>query len=310
VKISTKIAIIKISVPSLLLVAVFLFFRLALPSLSHNRRLFDLGADYDSYDHGIVRVYYSKKTSDGANSKDSEDLPKWLAKQFDSFVSNLEKSDWGQKLGITRPEKSRIKILLHATNQDYARYWRENSRIDMESAGKYRFADRTIGLRMRGERELILSTFRHETIHMLLDIAGISGSAGSQLPPWINEGLAQYFESGFKGGTTKSYDYTDKRMVPIERLVKLTPKEFVQKDKAFHHYRESCLLVAFLMDYNEQLYRDRFLNWVQLRARRPNSLREFASNEFSLTKDEFMRQFRSFLDEQHPLRGESRDEPR
>jgi hypothetical protein len=301
VKIQRKIRLIKITALTILIGGVFLMFRLFLPIFSHNRRLFDLGPDYKDFQKGSVQVYYNPKHLPLADLQ-------ILAKEFDSFVTKLEKSAWGQKLGIKRPLGEGISIIIHSNNNHYKAFWREDSRVDMESSGKYRAADRTIGIRLMSETQLMKKTFRHETIHLLLDLSGISGQRESQLPIWINEGLAQYFESGFKGGTKLTYDYTDKLMVPLASLVELNPKDYYAKDKAYHHYRESLLLVAFLMEGKEQLYRDRFLDWVRRKGRRWTSLKALVTNVFDLRRTEFLEQFHNFLDDRHPARSQKHSE--
>lgn len=301
-KSALKITLLKLAIPAFKYGLPILLFALAfgalkfMPGLGKKRRLFDLGDDFVVSRHGSVEVYYSPKERSSTREGQKENVAEWLGKSFDRFVSDLESGEFGQALGLKLPKNRRISIILHNSSKQYKAYWKEDSRIHLETAGRYRASDFTIGMRQKDDWELMLRTFRHETVHMLLDLSGISGSSDKRLPIWINEGLAQYFESGSSGGTLESYDHTDKEMVPIARLVTLDPSEFYDKKKGFHHYRESLLFVTFLLDYDNKKYRKQFLDWIRLKGRSKPILNAFTINAFGVKKEQILREFRSFLE--------------
>ncbi|MDF1664665.1 MAG: hypothetical protein P1V97_23100 [Planctomycetota bacterium] len=298
-----KITLLKLSIPAVkyglpiaLLVLAFVLLRFV-PAIGDKRRLFDLGSDYVVHRHGSVEVFYSPKEASTTRKGDDQNVAQWLGTKFDIFTHELEKGEFGQRLGLKLPKNRRIAIILHNSSDQYQAYWKEDPRIHIETSGRYRANDFTIGMRQKDDWELMLRTFQHETVHLLLDLSRISGGANERLPTWINEGLAQYFESGSAGGTLESYDYTDKEMVPIARLVSLDPSEFYDKEKGVHHYRESLLLVAFFLDYDKKRYRTRFLDWIRLKGRSKPILNAFTINAFGVKQEQILKEFRSFLEE-------------
>lgn len=305
-KSNLKITLLKLSIPAikyglpvLLLVLAFLLLRFV-PAIGDKRRMFDLGSDYVKHKHGSVEVYYSPKAPSSTRKGDDQNVAEWLATKFDTFTQEIEEGEFGQRLGLKLPKNRRIKIILHNNSEKYKAYWKEDSRIHIETSGRYRARDFTIGMRQKDDWELMLRTFQHETVHLLLDLSKISGNSNERLPTWINEGLAQYFESGSAGGTLESYDHTDKEMVPIAQLVTLDPSEFYDKKKGVHHYRESLLLVAFFLDYDDKKYRVQFLDWIRLKGRSKPILNAFTINAFGVKKEQILREFRSFLEARLP----------
>ena len=275
-RIDQKIKLLKVALVVGVAITGFALMRLMLPSLSHQRRLFNLGADYVSVDRPQMRVYYHPETT-------SREHVNRLVSEFKTFVDQMFELH-GARLGLLRPARP-ITVFLHANELDYKRFWRSNERSHISSVGRYDPASMAIGISSLGELETTLTTLRHETLHLLLDISGLSGGRGGVMPTWLNEGLAEYFENGARGGTRQNY-HLETPPIALDKLVRLSAKDFYDKSKpVHHHYKESALLVAMLFEGDEQKYKRRFYKYIRRHSRRRWGIAEISA-EVGLSEDE------------------------
>ena len=95
----------------------------------------------------------------------------------------------------------------------------------------------------------------HEATHAI-----IAALFGYRTPIWLNEGLATYFESiGYTIAKEKTVHAATARINYLKtlqppklgKLIKYTPKEWYQKDRAEMHYSTSWALVWYLMSTRE-----------------------------------------------------------
>lgn len=283
-KAKTKFAILKVAIPLCFVLTVLVVMHLVIPGASHQRRLFDLGSGYTSFQDGNIRIYYHK---DGVPTEDA----KVITREFKQFVHGMVEL-WSENLKIAIPNET-IDILLHSSNADYDRYWNESKRRT-RSAGKYDPNNHTISIRANTSVRAMLRTLRHEMTHMLLDLNGLSGGANAPMAIWVNEGLAQYFENGYRGGGIENY-HNESPPVPLSELVLLDHKSFMTKKTVHHNYKESVLLVTFFMEAYDGKYQAKFLEFVRRDSRRRMTLSELAGNYFNLEEHQLLKQWVTFL---------------
>jgi len=279
-----RVAIAKFFAVMVLLGGPILFLRLVLPPLAHSRRLFDLGGGYSTVDRGFLRFYHDPKIVGKAKVEG-------LAKELSEFAEELVKR-WGSGLGLKLPEQ-RVDVLLHSDEADFKRYWMRNrkSMPVTEALGLYHSQDSTIGVRDVGGLAP-LRTLRHEMVHLLIDRSGLRGGRGSEMPRWLNEGLAMYFEGGAAGGTL--FFYGEKPPVSLYDLVALSPKKFYAKDTAVNNYREAVLLVAFFIEAEGGQMQRTFFKFIRNSSQRRGRLGELAG-PFGLDEVELERRWLAFI---------------
>ena len=155
------------------------------------------------------------------------------------------------------------------------------SRHASQIAGYYRPADRSMVAYGRSQ-ESLLGTLRHEMVHMLLDMQ-VAG-AQHEWSRWLNEGLAQCFETGL---------VVDGRVLPAPPSARLraawaerrsagtVPRvaDFIRDEVGFErdmhfHYVYAEILVGYLLDR----HRERFFEYFEReRARGPVDPRELTA---------------------------------
>ncbi len=189
------------------------------------------------------------------------------------------RSDIHRLLGVDgRGEQ--VHVVLFATESEYNRYMREHfPRIPLR---------RALFIRHRGPGMLFThwhpelgTDLRHEVTHALLN------QNGQNLPLWIDEGLAEYFEvkplKRFRGnpyGQEVGQLADDDRVLSIQELSELTSLA----DLTHRHYRDSWAWAHFL------IHRNRHTRQLLVRYLSEHSLGETLSGDSVFDLDRALRE--------------------
>lgn len=117
----------------------------------------------------------------------------------------------------------------------------------------------------------------HEATHQLLDVTGISGAgARGEFPPWLEEGLGEYFRATTKGPPGRlAYDETAIDLVSLRAQVHATETyklsrilvfdsgEYLATSRQDLKYAQSYTFVHFLIGADRGRYRDRFFDYLR-----------------------------------------------
>jgi len=123
------------------------------------------------------------------------------------------------------------------------------------------------------------ATLFHEVSHQLLfELAGPNAFDRNVGNYWVFEGLGTYFETvvtvpdgslrvgglvGPRIDVAKLRLIKQREFVPTERLVRLGRNEFNRDDLVHLHYAEAMALTIFLMQAEDESYREPFLDYVK-----------------------------------------------
>lgn len=146
-----------------------------------------------------------------------------------------------QELKAAFPSELVFKVRIFANPNQYAEYTRSQSRgTAFSSIGVYFPHLREMAVSLQSEDAETLETIFHETVHAFL------GQALPAIPRWLNEGLAQYFETlrpEANGGLTVSpvpgLDYYAQRLLAAGELMEL--RAYLEVGGDWKEYNDATL---------------------------------------------------------------------
>lgn len=115
------------------------------------------------------------------------DVPTRLRNRLTTYVRKIF-TIYKQALEIEYPQENEFRIVIYGTESAYRAYQRKAAPVLENAAGFYNGENNQITTWGLPERHLI-PLITHEVSH------AISASRGRYIPTWLNEGLAEYFES-------------------------------------------------------------------------------------------------------------------
>lgn len=189
------------------------------------------------------------------------DLALELERLYAAFFALL-----GPELAL-REVCTRMRFQVHADRASYPEGAGETGRYDPDS-------DTVV---VDASRGLELLTWTHEATHQLLSVTAFrERGAQGEIPPWVNEGLAEYFATGVVGGPPLAFqaglpctrhfrtqagaqDAHD-----LKRVLAFSSTDFQAGSDQLLKYAQSYTLVHFLLHGEEGRYRQGFLAWLRL----------------------------------------------
>ena len=208
------------------------------------------------------------------------DLDDDFAQNLGQLLDNMY-DEYAQRLAVIAggAEIPRLEVYLFRTQKEYLKF----SHGRLKNTGGVFVPDQNLlaaYLEIQG-RDGIRRTLQHEAFHQFA-----FNAISTDLPIWLNEGLAQFFEEGLWNGDgfllgevpprrirKLQYDLKYDRMIPFATLLSMTGKEWSQRLWASRadgatQYSQSWAMVHFLAmakdadgDY---LYRPRLLKMLRL----------------------------------------------
>lgn len=156
------------------------------------------------------------------------------------------------------------------------------------------------------------ATLYHEVSHQLLfESAGPNAYDRNVGNYWVFEGLGTYFETIVQatdgslsvGGLVGPRIELAKRhlengsFLPIQRLVQLGQNAFTAEDNVYLHYAEGMALAVFLMQADDERYRETFLEYVRdaYRGRLKGGTGKPLKTRLGVSYETLDREFHTFL---------------
>lgn len=208
------------------------------------------------------------------------DLDDALAGELCQLLDSMH-DEYAQRLAILGGESAmpRLEVFLFRTQKEYLKF----SHGRLKNTGGVFVPDQNLlaaFLELQG-RDGIRRTLQHEAFHQFAFNA-ISG----ELPIWLNEGLAQFFEEGLWNGNgfllgevpprrlrQLQADLKGDRIIPFPTLLSMSSRQWSQRLAASQadgatQYSQSWAMVHFLTmakgPDGEYLYRPRLLKMLRL----------------------------------------------
>jgi hypothetical protein len=117
----------------------------------------------------------------------------------------------------------------------------------------------------------------HEAIHQLVDVTGVSGpDAKGEIPPWLDEGLGEYFRATTKGPPGRlafddnGIDTVSMRAqvhavetYKLSRILVFDSGEYLATSRQDLKYAQSYTFVHFLMAADRGRYRAKFFDYLR-----------------------------------------------
>ncbi len=195
---------------------------------------------------------------------------------FRQFIGYYDQKR-GAKLffNVANAEKKHL-VHLYPSRDRYLRYVKAehgNDQLLRESAGFYSSSIQSSHFYWGDNIEETLSTFYHEVTHQLFAETKPRGG-GSEGNNWVVEGIASYCETWVKvdgrwnpGVKTSVYkmamakQYLGQGGFDLRSFVMLDHDGFHKQNRGLH-YALACALSHFLMHYDDELYKERFVSMI------------------------------------------------
>ena len=142
-----------------------------------------------------------------------------------------------KKQGVNIKDFKTCTIYLLRSHDKLVDFGMQMEVADMSNNGGY-FSPSTTSIAVIGAD---LEVLKHETVHLLLHMS--ANISQKQLPPWIDEGFAQYFEKFPYNHVLNAVEY----MPSIEDIVAFKRGDFSKPDNPIY-YKSSLYLLSFLID--------------------------------------------------------------
>jgi hypothetical protein len=193
---------------------------------------------------------------------------------------NLMYGEYAARLSSLPPRApSRLNVLLFADRQDYVETLRQRYGVDAAASGGMFFvkpSGTALALWTGGlSRRRVQHVLQHEGFHQFA-----YSRFGSDLPLWVNEGLAELFGSSVVAGGSLMVGQASALMldevrsslelgtyVPFDRMLVMTPQrwsEALENDSAAGLYTQSWSMVHFLIYGDDGRYLNRFEHYLRL----------------------------------------------
>jgi hypothetical protein len=160
-----------------------------------------------------------------------------------------------------------MKIHVHADRASYPESAGENGRYEPD-------IDTVVVDASRGFQ---LATLVHEATHQLLFVTAFKERGGhGEIPPWLNEGLAEYVAASVVGapplvlepGTPALHHFhahaSSKSAHDLARVLAFSTSDYQSSDDPALKYAQSYTLVHFLLHGEERRHRAGFLDYLRL----------------------------------------------
>jgi len=203
----------------------------------------------------------------------------------DDLANRLEAmyGEYSQRLATLgkAPNVPRMEVYLFRNQSDYLRFTDGKIR---NSGGLFLPGRNLLAAFLNGQgRQQMRRTLQHEAFHQFA-----YNAISPDLPIWLNEGLAQFFEEGLWNGAGFSVgevpprrvrqlqaDIRANRMVPFGTLLSMTDVEWAKRlsssrEQGSVQYNQSWAMVHFLAmahsprDEKQFLYRNRLIDFLRL----------------------------------------------
>ena len=165
----------------------------------------------------------------------------------------------------------------------------------------------------------VTATLYHEVSHQLLfETAGPNAYTKNVGSYWVFEGLGTYFETvtpqsdgslevgGLVGERLAAArnSFSEGRFLPLEQFLTLDQNAFNRRERVHANYQQAMALAVFLMQWNEETYRDAFLDFVRdaYRGRIKRSTGRSLEDRLGEPLRVIETQFRDFLAKAGPIR--------
>lgn len=217
-----------------------------------------------------------------------EDLTK-ISKHMDALFENYE----GRFQGFqnNRTDNQKMPLYIFRTKKAYTDFFERLGFSGANTGGMFFVMPQAQGLAIflegRGLQE-VTSVLQHEGFHQFA-----FSYIGPELPTWVNEGIAQYFEDGilindkFYLGMANAHRVQSvkaaiesNRAIDFNRLLSLSNQEWIQAvvsgaPQASLQYDQSWSIVYFLITAENGKYRVPFDNYLRLVAKGKDSVSAF-----------------------------------
>ncbi|MHC4471774.1 MAG: hypothetical protein ACYS99_12510 [Planctomycetota bacterium] len=205
-------------------------------------------------------------------ARPENDAAPWAGEILQHFTDEML-ARYGDALGL-RPAESRYEVYVFDDHADLAEYSRDELGSDMEyNGGFYLRSLRALGVvGRRSPIELVRPLF-HEATHMMLDTW--TRGSGHEWSRWFEEGVATYFEeSSVEDGRLRLGGYDERaarrvvgaiengRWIPVSALIGAPGSAYESEDN-WLYYRESALLVHWLLEGEGGAQRERFFSYFE-----------------------------------------------
>ena len=120
-------------------------------------------------------------------------------------------------------------------------------------------------------------TWTHEATHQLLFVTAFrERGAQGEIPPWVNEGLAEYVATGMVGGPPLAFQaglpcarhfrtqHEAAHAHDLKRVLSFSTTDFQAGSETLLKYAQSYALVHFLLHGEEGRHRRGFFDWLRL----------------------------------------------
>jgi len=208
-----------------------------------------------------------------------------------------------------------ISLYLFRTRQQYLQFMNQYDGVNAKSTGgmffvlpKYRVRGLATWIQGRPKKR-IREVLKHEGFHQF-----VFNYIGHNIPQWVNEGLAQYFQDARINGRKIKLGLVSKRrlrvlrqayrqdaLLPLNRVVKMSMKKWnallnSNGSTATRMYAQSWSMVYFLIHAQDGRYREPFRRYLHElakgRSKRQAAKAAFKVNDFGPMD----RQWRRYLE--------------
>lgn len=233
-----------------------------------------------------------------------------MDKVFDEYQRRFEKARFTQRNGGTMP------LFLFRTAGEYESHLESHGIPAKNTAGMFFFTQRLNGLATWVQGRPVtetMATLQHEGFHQFA-----FRYIGTDLPIWVNEGVAQYFEDGIVVGNrmhlniahghriaTVKDAMASGTAIAFRRMLTMSDAEWASAvrqspAKAALHYDQAWSMVHFLVTGDRGRYVDAFGDYLTRLGRGEESAAAFAAAFGSSDYDAFERAWRRSASEQEP----------
>ena len=205
-------------------------------------------ADSGNWTTGLLASGGSERFSVDLQAEDST-LPQDLKEQIVTGT-HLTYAQWREWLGDDALQKSEIKLRFLGDAQRFKDIYGQPTGKEWTTTGFYRTrSNEALILYTPAYRASALANAFHEISHLMT--AWHLGAT----PPWLNEGLAEYYETLQISAQQTRFDNNALHLqllqaqgpVPLEQLTSLSRKAWMQNDVQ-RRYASAWSLIAFMMD--------------------------------------------------------------
>ncbi|MCD4656260.1 MAG: hypothetical protein K8S87_01835 [Planctomycetes bacterium] len=212
----------------LLFIFLFIFARLLAPTIKEGVENIALGSGYEKFESEKFRIYYHNSSY---SAQSMTDMSKVLLAFTTDFRNGMKKQ------GVSIKNFKTCTIFLLRSHDKLVDFGMQMEVADMSNNGGY-FSPSTTSIAVIGAD---LEVLKHETVHLLLYIS--ANISQKQLPPWIDEGFAQYFEKYPENQSLHAVEH----MPSIEDIVVFNRTDFSKPDNPIY-YKSSLYLLTFLIE--------------------------------------------------------------